>query len=418
MTDSPPLSTGPGNPPSQLDAHVHAKLKGEWGSLFVSELFQGGGQLALMLLLLELVSEWPRVLFYPDPWLLLAVAMGQSAWLARARQRLVRVAGWGRLVGVAIYVVVESLVEGLRFFTAPHHVSFMLLSGLYALGMAWEQGHAQGHRAVVGTVVARLAQAAGPVLYYIALDLHGSDWLTGLSGFWASTAHAFLLVLALGQAASLVALSLASHRQARVIEQLVSLLKQLSRWGYGDQVVNHVLRHGGAQGAQRAERVIAFIDVRGFTPWSESRPPEVVVAMLNAFYAAVLQAAGSAAIKTKMGGDEVLLVLPVGESATPVVCRALSAARQALAVWGLDAGAGLWQGPVVEGFFGAHDAPVHDVIGDTVNTAHRLCGQAGPGQLLWGPVRADAPLAQGETALWVEVKGKSQPVQVVALSVA
>jgi adenylate cyclase len=417
MTDSPPLPDHPVGTESPLDAHINAKLYGEFGSVFVSELFQGGGQLALMLLLLELVSEWPRVLLNPDPWLLLAVAIGQSAWLARARQRHTHVPVWGRLVGVVVYVAVESLVEGLRFFAAPHHVSFMLLSGLYALGMAWEHHHARRHWAVAGTVVARLAQAAGPVLYYIALDLNGRDWLAGLGGFLDSSAHAFLLILALGQAASLVALSLAGHRQAQVIEQLVSLLKQLSRWGFGDQVVNHVLRHGGAQGAQRAERVIAFIDVRGFTPWSESRTPEAVVAMLNAFYAAVLQAAGSAAIKTKMGGDEVLLVL-AGGSATPVVCRALSAARQALAVWGLDAGAGLWQGPVVEGFFGAHDAPVHDVIGDTVNTAHRLCGQAGPGQLLWGPVQADTPLAPGEAALWVEVKGKSQPVQVVARSVA
>jgi class 3 adenylate cyclase len=411
MTDSTARLARPSHTESPLDAHISAKLNGEFGSVFLSELFQGGGQLALMLLLLELVSEWPRVLLNPDPWLLLGVAMGQSAWLARARQRHVPLSGWSRLVGVGIYVLVESAVEGLRFFAAPHHLSFVVLSGLYAMGVAWEEGQPRGARAIVGTVVARLCQASGPVLYYIALDLHGSDWLAGVDGFLASSAHEFLVTLALAQGASLVALSLTSHRQTQVIEQLVSLLKQLSRWGYGDQVVNHVLRSGLTEGAQRAERVIAFIDVRGFTPWSESRPPEEVVQMLNTFYAAVLQGGGAAVIKTKMSGDEVLLVALPGQASTQAVCAALSAARQALGPWGLDAGAGLWQGPVVEGFFGAHDAQVHDVIGDTVNTAHRLCGQAGAGQLLRGPVQDDEPLAWGESAVWVDVKGKSQPVR-------
>ncbi|OIQ65514.1 hypothetical protein GALL_529270 [mine drainage metagenome] len=74
----------------------------------------------------------------------------------------------------------------------------------------------------------------------------------------------------------------------------------------------------------------------------------------------------------------------------------------------LSAGAGLWIGPVVEGFFGAQSVQIHDVIGDTVNTAKRLCDQAQGGQLLVGPLErlADESAPQRR----IQVKGKHQPV--------
>lgn len=410
MTLTPWLSGAPSASADALDEHISTTLHGDVWSLFLSELVQGVGQLALMLLLLEVVLEWPGVWRNPDPWLLLAVAVGQSAWLARVRQRQQTPPAGGRLWGLLVYATVEGVLEGARFFVAPHHLTFAVLSVFYALGMAMEHRHGEGWLAVAGTVLARLAQALGPVLYYVALDLHGSNWLLGVQDFLSSPAHAFLFVLALAQAASLVVLTLTGHRQSRVIGQLVQLLKQLSRWGYGDRVVSHVLRQGGAVPAQRVDRVIAFIDVRGFTAWSECHSPEQVVAMLNTFYAAVLQGAGPGAMKVKLSGDEALLVFPLGEASVDAACGGLAAARTALAPWGLDAGAGLWQGPVIEGFFGARDAPVHDVIGDSVNTAHRLCSQARAGQMLLGPIDVHPVRVADASPIWIGVKGKSQPV--------
>ncbi|MFZ4479114.1 MAG: hypothetical protein ACOYNZ_04365, partial [Rhodoferax sp.] len=74
----------------------------------------------------------------------------------------------------------------------------------------------------------------------------------------------------------------------------------------------------------------------------------------------------------------------------------------------LSAGAGLWVGPVVEGFFGTETAQIHDVIGDTVNTAKRLCDQAQGGELLAGPVQAVASSAGRHINL--RAKGKAEPV--------
>ena len=74
----------------------------------------------------------------------------------------------------------------------------------------------------------------------------------------------------------------------------------------------------------------------------------------------------------------------------------------------LSAGAGLWVGPVVEGFFGAQAAQIHDVIGDTVNTAKRLCDHAQPGQLLSGPIAQGAD--SGAAQVSILAKGKAHPI--------
>ena len=130
--------------------------------------------------------------------------------------------------------------------------------------------------------------------------------------------------------------------------------------------------------------------------------------MLNSFYAAVLNTCAADVIISKAAGDEVLLVLPADAQAVPLMQTALRAAIAAVQPLQLSAGAGLWFGPVVEGFFGAQDAQVHGVIGDTVNTAKRLCDHAKKGQLLAGPLNRLA--VAGKDQISISAKGKTEPV--------
>lgn len=53
-----------------------------------------------------------------------------------------------------------------------------------------------------------------------------------------------------------------------------------------------------------------------------------------------------------------------------------------LAASKLSAGAGVHYGQVVEGVLGGEGAKAFDFIGDTVNTAQRVCDAAAPGELL------------------------------------
>jgi class 3 adenylate cyclase len=193
-----------------------------------------------------------------------------------------------------------------------------------------------------------------------------------------------------------------------VIADLLNQLKTLSRWGFGNRVVEEVLRDSGTQAASRIDRAIGFIDIRGFTAWSEAHQPEEVMDMLNGFYAAVLDSCAADLIMSKTAGDEVLLVLPANALAVSQMQAALRAAIAAVQPLQLSAGAGIWFGPVVEGFFGAQDAQVHGVIGDTVNTAKRLCDHAKGGQLLVGPLDQLSVGAQDQIS--ISAKGKTEPV--------
>ena len=391
-----------------LDQRVNATLQGSWLGLFLIELFQGVGQLALCLLLLEAIWEGSASFVKPDVYALVVMALGQSAWLAQRQLKGLSQPWWSRLVGLVFYATVESLIEGASFFIKPKHITFAVLMLVYAWGAALESDRAKPLRALAGIVFSRTAQGLGPLFFYVALDLREKPWFEGVSGFFNSPAHAFLMALAITQVGALIALALVNRRQQTVISDLLHQLKTLSRWGFGSRVVEAVLRDSGARAASRVERAIGFIDVRGFTAWSEAHAPEEVINMLNRFYAAALGACGDKLIKSKMSGDEVLLVLRADGSALPIMQTALHAAIMAVQPQQLSAGAGLWVGPVVEGFFGAQEAQVHDVIGDTVNTAKRLCDAAQGGQLLAGPVKSLPDNAAPTTS--IRAKGKIQPV--------
>jgi len=391
-----------------LDQQVNATLQGSWLGLFLIELFQGVGQLALCLLLLEAIWEGSASFVKPDVYALVVMALGQSAWLAQRQLKGLSQPWWSRLVGLVFYATVESLIEGASFFIKPKHITFAVLMLVYAWGAALESGRTKPLRALAGIVFSRTAQGLGPLFFYVALDLREKPWFEGVSGFFNSPAHAFLMALAITQVGALIALALVNRRQQAVISDLLHQLKTLSRWGFGSRVVEDVLRDSGARAASRVERAIGFIDVRGFTAWSETHAPEEVIKMLNRFYAATLKACDGKLIKSKMGGDEVLLVLRADGAALPTMQAALRAAIMAVQPLQLSAGAGLWIGPVVEGFFGAQEAQVHDVIGDTVNTAKRLCDHAQGGQLLAGPVASLPDSAAPSTS--IHAKGKIQPV--------
>lgn len=392
-----------------LDQQVARTLQGSWLSLFATELFQGVGQIALFLLLLEAIWDWGAMFGKPDVYVLFVLAIGQSAWLAQRRHQGQVNPWWTRLTGLVIYTVAETLIEGQSFFEKPKHLTFIVLTLVFVWGLTLEAHKDKPTRAMVGTVLARVAQGIAPLFFYIALDLRDQAWGEGLEDFFQSAPHAFLLALAITQIGALIALTVLARRQRTVIAKLLEQLKTLSRWGFGSHVVEEVLRDSGPQAASRVDRAIGFIDVRGFTAWSEAHPPEAVIDMLNHFYAAVLQACDGALIKSKMSGDEVLLVLPADDQAQLVMQNALRAALQATEPLQLSAGAGLWIGPVVEGFFGAQISQIHDVIGDTVNTAKRLCDHANGGELLAGPLNllANAPTEH----ICIHAKGKHLPIK-------
>jgi class 3 adenylate cyclase len=160
------------------------------------------------------------------------------------------------------------------------------------------------------------------------------------------------------------------------------------------------------------------MDIRGFTRWSEPRPPEEVVNLLNRYY----QTAEATlnlhhVIKFKLSADEVMAIFPKVDDGLQAALKLRPQISALLGRHGLGVGIGLHVGPLVEGLLGSKDVKAYDVIGDTVNTAKRIESSAGPGELL---ISEAVRIAIGTTfragpKRQIAVKGKEEPISLYPL---
>jgi len=186
-----------------------------------------------------------------------------------------------------------------------------------------------------------------------------------------------------------------------------------------------MIQRDSAQRERAGERkvmTVLFADIRGFTSFSEQRPPEEAVAVLNRylslmadlvkrFHGDVDKFMGDGLFAHFTGADMSLDAIRCGLE----IQRAIAASGGDT---GLSVGVGIATGDVLVGSIGSDDRLDYTAIGPAVNLAARLCAAAEPGQILLcaetfsrvsGLVAATAlsPLA---------VKGISAPVTVYAMS--
>ncbi|HLI55339.1 MAG TPA: adenylate/guanylate cyclase domain-containing protein [Acidimicrobiales bacterium] len=161
----------------------------------------------------------------------------------------------------------------------------------------------------------------------------------------------------------------------------------------------------------RVERCFAFIDLTGFTAFTEHHGDERTVQILTRFRGRVREIAARRGVRvTKWLGDGAML----SSADTPaVVALVLEIADRAADTGPLDIRAGLAQGAVIM-FEG------DDYIGRAANVAARLCDAAAPAEVL--ATREVASLAPRWVAAGapksLNLQGIDRPVEAVVLSVA
>ena len=205
------------------------------------------------------------------------------------------------------------------------------------------------------------------------------------------------------------------------LKERFELSRYVSKSTFG-AVRERVENGPGEPGGVRKRRLTVFFsDVRGFTAYSEARPPERVIEVLNLLLGLqerIISESGGDV--DKYVGDETMAIFERPEDALRAALRIRKEARAASeSLDGLRLGMGLHVGELVEGDIGSPSMMDHTVIGDTVNTAARIQAAAGPWQILVSEELASEPGVVGAFefagALAISAKGKSQPVPVRGL---
>jgi adenylate cyclase len=173
---------------------------------------------------------------------------------------------------------------------------------------------------------------------------------------------------------------------------------------------------------------VLFSDIRGFTTLTESMRPDAVARLLTEYFTDMVDCVfRHGGTLDKFIGDAVMAQwgAPLGErddadramQAALDMMRALEGLNARWAADGrptIEIGIGLTYGEAFAGNIGSERRLEYTVIGDTVNTARRLCGEAGPGEILVSDDfrRALTAPPRLEAKLSMELRGKNQPVPV------
>lgn len=186
--------------------------------------------------------------------------------------------------------------------------------------------------------------------------------------------------------------------EARVKEQL----SQLDRLGrlksfFAPQLAETIINGGGEDllKTHRREVVVAFLDMRGFTAFTDSSEPEEVMSVLADYHRAMgQQILLHEGTLEHFAGDGIMIVfndpIPLANPTANAVKMALAMQENFVplhATWkkrgyNLDLGIGIAQGYATLGAIGFEGRWEYSCIGSVTNLASRLCSEAKGGQIL------------------------------------
>lgn len=179
-------------------------------------------------------------------------------------------------------------------------------------------------------------------------------------------------------------------------------------------------------GGKRTEITTLFADIRGFTTYSESLPPEKLVSILNLYLAAMAEAVlAQEGTIDKFMGDAIMAwfnaPVPQPDHTLRAVKTALSIRESVETLYKelpadshLAFGVGIHSGEAVLGLIGTEKRLEYTAISDSVNTAKRIQENSSRNQIL---ISRDAyeyvkNHVEAKPHADMSVKGKTQPIAV------
>jgi len=320
----------------------------------------------------------------------------------------------GNLIAPVLYTAVDVLIEGWDgVINQPYHWVYWGFSLIMALLYAWEG--LLPHLQLLSTFFKNIGRVLlFPVLYAIS-ELTGElaelSWHSFIQYWQGSSGHVFIFLASILLGLLLGLADAQTEQYLQLLRKTAHRLKQFSEWSFSSELLARSLTDQEALEQHRVYRAVLFADIRGFTSWSESKTPEMVVAMLNEFYdiaeKIIVENQGA---KPHFIGDEVMTWFVDPKQAIETAVTLKQTLQKMLQPYDLSVGLGLHAGDVIEGLLGSKSTRSYDILGDTVNTASRLMNAAQSGELLVSEAAAHFAPEKFHTASlrYIDAKGKRE----------
>ncbi len=313
--------------------------------------------------------------------------------------------------GVEIHAnIVQQLIDGVQI-TEPSLLQCQLLVlviGMLILLFLWK----------VDTRLSVPASLLLAVLYYF-----GCGWVGEKLRFLLPVTAPILVILLLCIVHIVVRYFVIGREKKKIIASYGKYLSPEIASTIAD-TGEEMLQLGG----QKKDIAVLFVDIRSFTTLSEQLPPEKVVEMLNSYLkittSAIFQQKGTV---DKFIGDATMGVfnapLDLPDYTYRAVCAGLEMARMASQMTEdlspelrgrVGFGVGINCGEAIVGNIGTDFRMEYTAIGDTVNTASRLEGQAKAGWVVISEKVYDRvkDRIKCEDLGYVKLKGKADEVHI------
>ena len=230
--------------------------------------------------------------------------------------------------------------------------------------------------------------------------------------------------------AGVASVAIENSQLAERLKQEALVLSNFQRY-FSPDVAKTIADHGTEvkldQGAKK-DVVILFSDIRGFTTMSEHMDPDEVATMLREYFTEMVDIIfRHGGTLDKFIGDAIMALwgAPFGseDDADKAIRAAIDMQRKLVELnehWAatdkpkVQIGIGINFGQVFAGNIGSEQRLEYTVLGDAVNTASRLCSNAGKDEIMVSEMlykRLKFP-PQVEAREPIKVKNRAQPVPV------
>lgn len=364
-----------------MKINLSERLYGSQWTHILQEFFTNTVHFPIATLLLELILEGKSYFYEVDGYILIIACCLQAYYLGTQSYKKQPRPLLGNLITPILYTLFELFQTGLVFFEKPNHLAFWFFSLSIALLQSLRLHFVAFDKYLLVTESV-LRMNIILVMYWI-YGILTNQASYNLFSFFDEGSHIFLFLTMnlMG-----VMLGIAQYHAYSFLQLLRTTTRQLqcySEWFLGEERLAGAVVSPSILSLARKERTVLFMDIRGFTQWSENNSPEIVVEMIHDYCKVAEQNwLDKTTIKIKLTGDEIMMVFTTAEEAFQTALALQKTVNALLQPYQLTVGIGVHTGILIEGLIGSETLKTFDVFGDTVNTAKRICDNATGGEIL------------------------------------